>query len=326
MYKDIENELQHYPGAFEGKIVYCNCDNPEWSNFWKYFHLNFEKLGLKKLISTHYEKDVEANGHPYKMEYEGGNDADITAGVKTSLEGNGDFASDECIKVLNEADVVVTNPPFSEFRPYVVILMENNKNFIIWGNNNAIGYKDIFPFLKNNKIWLGHIANKTCKFRIPASYEKYDKKTTEKMNDGNKYCSVNSVSVFTNIDLEERHKEITLTEKYDPQKHLNYDNYQAINVDRCKEISYDYCESWEVTKEEFKTFSAEKWEIIRETENSLFIIPAIRTQLRQKLHEHTPGYKDEIEKELLRYIKKKILQRNLWSSNHVPGQVQLSTV
>lgn len=160
MYEDIENELQHYPGAFEGKIVYCNCDNPEWSNFWKYFHLNFEKLGLKKLISTHYEKDVEANGHPYKMEYNGGNDADITAGVKTLLAGNGDFASDECIKILNEADVVVTNPPFSIFRRYIDTLINNNKKFFIIGLKNTILYKNIFPLIKSGNIQIGKTTPK----------------------------------------------------------------------------------------------------------------------------------------------------------------------
>ena len=133
MYEDIEAELQHYPGAFQGKIVYCNCDNPEWSNFWRYFHENFTALGLKKLVSTHYERDVEANGHPYKMEYEGGNDADIAAGVKTPLKGNGDFASDECVEILQQADIVVTNPPFSLFRAYIQTLFDNEKRFIIIG-------------------------------------------------------------------------------------------------------------------------------------------------------------------------------------------------
>lgn len=155
LYEDIENELQHYPGAFEGKIVYCNCDNPEWSNFWKYFHLNFEKLGLKRLVSTHYEKDVEQNGHPYKIEYEGGNDADITAGVKTPLKGNGDFASDECIEVLKEADIVVTNPPFSTFRLFVDILICNQKKFFIIGPKLAVGYKNIFPLIKRGDIQIG---------------------------------------------------------------------------------------------------------------------------------------------------------------------------
>ena len=150
-YNDIESELQHYPGAFQGKTVYCNCDNPEWSNFWKYFHLNFEHLGLKKLISTHYDKEKPN----YKMEYTGGDDNNVEAGVKTPLEGNGDFRNQECINLLKEADIVVTNPPFSLFREYVSILEEHNKKFLIIGNPNAVTYKEFFPLLKENKVWIG---------------------------------------------------------------------------------------------------------------------------------------------------------------------------
>ena len=305
MYEDIENELQHYPGAFQGKIVYCNCDNPEWSNFWKYFHENFAALGLKKLVSTHYEKDVEANGHPYKMEYDGGNDADITVGVKTSLKGNGDFASDECIEILQQADIVVTNPPFSQFRLIITLIMRNKKGFIIWGTNNAIGYKDIFPYLKNNKVWIGHIANKTCRFRVPEDYEKYDEKETEKINDGHKYCSVNAISVFTNLDLKKRHEGLVLRKKYDSNIYSTYDNYRAINVDRCKDIPYDYCESWGVTAEELSMLPDGQWETTRKEGNLFFVIPAKGTELRRALSEHTADYKIKIEEELTRYIKKK---------------------
>lgn len=131
---DIEKELQHYTEHFKGKIVYCNCDNPKFSNFWKYFHLNFEFLGLKKLIATHYNETEPT----YKMEYEGGNDNDISVGVITPLNGNGDFRSQECIGILNQSDIVVTNPPFSLFREYVSQLMEYNKKFVIIGNKNAI--------------------------------------------------------------------------------------------------------------------------------------------------------------------------------------------
>lgn len=172
LYEDIENELQHYPGAFQGKVVYCNCDNPEWSNFWKYFHLNFEKLGLKKLVSTHYEKDVEANGHPYKMEYEGGNDADITAGVKTPLEGNGDFASDECIEVLKEADVIVSNPPFSEFRKYIQSLFDYKKEFFVVCNKQCWTFKNIFPHIKNGDVMVGYTTPKEF-FTLDKKKEKF---------------------------------------------------------------------------------------------------------------------------------------------------------
>lgn len=139
---DVVKELMHYKAHFKDKIVLCNCDDPTWSAFWKYFHLNFAELGLKKLISTHYDRE-EAT---YKMEYTGGDDNDIEVGVKTPLEGNGDFRNKECLDLLNECDIVVTNPPFSLFREYVAALMEHGKKFIIWGNNNAITYKEFFLF------------------------------------------------------------------------------------------------------------------------------------------------------------------------------------
>ena len=292
MYEDIENELQHYPGAFQGKIVYCNCDNPEWSNFWKYFHENFAALGLKKLVSTHYEKDVEANGHQYKMEYEGGNDADITAGVKTSLKGNGDFASDECIEILQQADIVVTNPMFSLFREYVNMLEEHNKKFLIIGNKNAIAYKEFFPLLKDNKAWIGYST--PSEFGTPEG-------TTKKINGLCRW--------FTNLDIKKRHEKLTLCKNYTPEEFPKYDNYDAINVDKVSNIPCDYCESWEVTADEFKNFPADEWEITREGEldgeKSFCIIPAKGTPLRERLSEHRLGYKEEIECELLKYIKKK---------------------
>ena len=163
---DVSKEMMHYKQHFKNKIVFCNCDDPTWSAFWKYFHLNFAELGLKKLISTHYDRE-EAT---YKMEYTGGDDNNIEVGVKTPLEGNGDFRNQECLDLLDEADIVVTNPPFSLFREYVAVLMKHKKKFIIWGNNNAITYKEFFPLLKANKVWLGYIANKTCVFRLSDEY------------------------------------------------------------------------------------------------------------------------------------------------------------
>lgn len=292
MYEDIENELQHYPGAFQGKVVYCNCDNPERSNFWRYFHENFAALGLKKLVSTHYEKDVERNGHPYKMEYEGGDDANITAGVKTQLEGNGDFASDECIEILRQADIVVTNPMFSLFREYVNMLEEHNKKFLIIGNKNATTYKEFFPLLKDNKAWIGYST--PSEFDTPEGM-------TKKINGLCRW--------FTNLDIKKRHEKLILKKKYTPNEFQKYDNYDALNVDKVADIPCDYCESWEVTAEEFKNFPADAWEITREGElngeKSFFIIPAKGTPLRERLSEHRLGYKEEIENELLKYIKKK---------------------
>lgn len=150
--EDVAEELRHYKKHFAGKVVFCNCDDPTWSAFWRYFHLNFAELGLKKLISTHYDRTEPT----YKMEYEGGDDNDVEVGVKTLLEGNGDFRSKECLDLLDECDIVVTNEPFSLFREYVGTLMQHGKKFLIIGNKNAITYKEFFPLLKENKVWIGY--------------------------------------------------------------------------------------------------------------------------------------------------------------------------
>ena len=148
----VSEELRHYKQHFAGKIVFCNCDDPTWSAFWRYFHLNFSELGLKKLIATHYDRTEPT----YKMEYEGGDDNNVEVGVKTTLEGNGDFRNKECLDLLDECDIVVTNEPFSLFREYVSTLMEHGKKFLIIGNKNAITYKEFFPLLKENKVWIGY--------------------------------------------------------------------------------------------------------------------------------------------------------------------------
>lgn len=232
---DIENELMHYKQHFKDKIVLCNCDDPTWSAFWKYFHLNFAELGLKKLISTHYDREAT-----YKMEYTGGDDNDIDVGVKTPLEGNGDFRSQECLDLLDESDIVVTNPPFSCYRLYVATLMEHKKKFIIWSNNNSIACKEIFPLLKNNEMWLGYTVNKTLVFRIPDSYAKWDEKETQRMNDGHHYAKAPAISVFTNLDIEKRHEKLILWKHYTPEEYQKYDNYNAVEVSKVSNIPVDY--------------------------------------------------------------------------------------
>ena len=152
---DVSKEMIHYKEHFKDKIVFCNCDDPAWSAFWEYFHLNFAELGLKKLISTHYDKTKPT----YKMEYSGGDDNDIEVGVKTPLEGNGDFRNQECLDLLDECDIVVTNPPFSLFREYVAVLMEHEKKFIIWGNNNAITYNNYRNTVRQNALNGGGCSN-----------------------------------------------------------------------------------------------------------------------------------------------------------------------
>ena len=317
---DVSEELRHYKEHFKGKVVFCNCDDPSWSAFWRYFHLNFEHLGLKKLIATHYDKEKPT----YKMEYEGGDDNDVEAGIKTPLEGNGDFRNQECIELLKEADIVVTNPPFSMYRTYLAQLIEYKKDFIIWSNNNSITYKEVFPLIKENKIWLGYLANKTCIFGLPDNYAKWDEKITEKMNDGHKYGKVPAISVFTNLDIKKRHEKLILWKEYTAEEFPKYDNYDAINVDKVSNIPCDYCESWEVTESEFKNFPADEWEITRtgelDGEKSFFIIPAAGTELRKLLHEHTYGYRDEIEKEMSKRMQKNINNDRLPSGRQAAGR------
>jgi len=174
------------------------------------------------------------------MEYTGGDDNDIEVGVKTPLEGNGDFRNQECLDLLDEADIVVTNPPFSLFREYVAVLMKHKKKFLIWGNNNAITYKEFFPLLKENKVWLGYIANKTCVFRLSDEYTKWDEKITEQMNDGHKYGKCPAISVFTNLDIQKRHEKLILWKKYTPEEYQKYDNYDAVEVSKVSDIPVDY--------------------------------------------------------------------------------------
>lgn len=232
---DVAEELVHYKEHFRDKVVFCNCNDSTWSAFWKYFHLNFEKLGLKKLISTHYDKEQPT----YKMEYMGGDDNNVEIGNRTPLEGNGDFRNRECIELLKEADIVVTNPPFSLFREYVAQLVEHNKKFLIIGNMNAITYKELFPLIKENQVWYGaSIHSGDREFGIPADYEAISK--SYRVDDkGNRYVRVKGVRWFTNLDFPKRHEPLLLYKKYTPEDYPIYDNYAAFNVDKTADIPVD---------------------------------------------------------------------------------------
>lgn len=234
---DVAKELMHYKAHFKDKIVLCNCDDPTWSAFWKYFHLNFEVLGLKKLISTHYDK----NEPTYKMEYEGGDDNNIEVGVKTPLEGNGDFRNQECLDLLDESNIVVTNPPFSLFREYVKTLMEHNKKFLIIGNKNAVTYKEIFPLIKMDKMWLGCNGWSSDILFMPPdeSYIDVNRPSSYKIVNGIKLLRSPSVW-FTNLDHAKRHEKLILWKNYTPEEYPKYDNYDAINVNKTVEIPVDY--------------------------------------------------------------------------------------
>ena len=233
---DVSKEMMYYKEHFKDKIVFCNCDDPTWSAFWRYFHLNFAELGLKKLISTHYVKE-EAT---YKMEYTGGDDNDIEIGVKTPLEGNGDFRNRECLDLLDECDIVVTNPPFSLFREYVAVLMEHKKKFVILGNMNALTYKEIFPLIRDNQLWYGaSIHSGDRKFYVPDNYP-LEAAGCGVDEDGKRYIRVKGVRWYTNMDYSARHEELKLWKTYNESEFPKYENYDAININKYSEIPVDY--------------------------------------------------------------------------------------
>lgn len=257
---DIEKEMKHYKSYFDGKIVFCNCDDPEYSNFWNFFKLNFEYLNLKKLVSTYYNK----GGQSYKLECENKIDNSgkpLIKITKTILDGDGDFRSKECIEILKECDIVVTNPPFSLFREYIAQLIEYNKKFIIIGNQNAITYKEVFHLIKENKIWLGY-NNGDMEFRVPQYYEA--RKTRFRVDeDGIKYRSFGNICWFTNLDINKRHEDIILYKKYNESEYLKYDNYDAINVNKTSEIPIDYNGVMGVPITFLHKYNPEQFEIIK---------------------------------------------------------------
>lgn len=244
---DIENELKHYKHHFKDKVVYCNCDDPKVSNFFKYFALNFKHLGLKKLITACYrntDPNVRTKGVSDKavwLEYAGGDYntiEEIRANTVThEFNGDGDFRSDESIELLKEADIVVSNPPFSLFRLYVAQLIEYDKEFLILGNMNAITYKEIFPLLKDNKMWLGH-KNGSMEFELPSDAEM---KASGYINeDGIKVQKFGNISWYTNMDISKRHDDLILFKRYNFEEYPQYDNFKAINVDKVVNIPVDY--------------------------------------------------------------------------------------
>jgi hypothetical protein len=266
---DIENELKHYKDQFRGRVVYCNCDDPFESNFFKFFAANFNALKLKKLIATSYSGSpivgrqltldkiagLKPKGkEPFKIEINEVPDMDGDGAIDiddvkqllehnrnttTPLKEGGDFRSPECIELLKQADIVVTNPPFSLFREYVAQLVEHNKKFIILGQQGAVIYKEIFPLIKENKIWLGHNNGGTKWFQVPMDYD-IPTESRKKIENGIKYFSMGSVNWYTNLDVAKRHMQVNLYKKYTPEEYFKYDNYDAINVNYKAEIPMDY--------------------------------------------------------------------------------------
>ena len=239
--EDIEAEMKHYRKYFKGKVVLCNCDDPEWSNFFRYFALNFMFLGLKKLIATHYEP----NGKSYalvvdsELDVNGDGKIDLKDTVRVPLKGNGDFRSEECIKFLDEADVVVSNPPFSLFREYVELLMQHNKKFVIIGNKNAITYKECFKYIKANKLWIG-CRNMAGGMWFYGQCVETANPTNVKELNGVKCANVASCW-FTNISHSKRNTPLDLVgNEFKPEKYPKYDNYDAIEVSKVSEIPDGY--------------------------------------------------------------------------------------
>ena len=243
---DIEKELKHYKRHFKGKVVLCNCDDPRVSNFFHYFAYNFEKLGLKKLITTCYKNqnaDLFSQNDSEQaiyLEYEGDKNGNNVPdpdeiGIK-HFKGDGDFRSEECIELLKQADIVVTNPPFSLFREYVAQLNEYEKKFVIVGHQNALKYKEIFPLIRDNKIWLGFGFKGGAAHFINKHYENYAAATDKKEG----MIRVSGVHWFTNLDINKRHEDLILYKDYIPEEYPKYENLNAINVNKTKDIPIDY--------------------------------------------------------------------------------------
>ncbi len=293
--EDIEKEMRFYRDQFKDKVILCNCDDPYESNFFKYFAMNFNVLGLKKLISTCYAgspivteqlslfdvKGLVVNKKtektPYKIEItevpdsNGDGAVDLSdveyliknkKNVLTILKGDGDFRSEECIELLKEADIVVTNPPFSLFREYVAQLEKYNKKYLIIGNVNAIAYRDFFKLIKENKVWMGaSIHSGDREFRVPESYP-LKASGTRIDEHGNKYIRVKGVRWWTNLDYKERHEKLILYKKYNPTDYPRFDNYDAINIDKVTDIPCDYNDMMGVPITFLDKYNPEQFEII----------------------------------------------------------------
>lgn len=316
---DIEKEMRYYRKHFKGKTVLCNCDDPFESNFFKYFVLNFNRLGLKKLIATCYATspiagqqlslfdvaggEEEQRNKPYKavvtkvydVTGDGGVDMfDVAELFKTheneltELEGDGDFRSKECLALLDEADIVVTNPPFSLFREYVATLMEHGKKFIIIGNSNAVTYKEVFPLIMQDRLWLGVTRSGTGSmwFRI---MDDFPVKSGQKVENGVRYQTIGNSAWFTNLDVKKRHEEMILVKRYTPEAYPHYDNYDAIEVSKVVDIPCDYAGVMGVPITFLGKYSPDQFEIIGMAKRGAGD-PALKSHVYTK--DEYPNYSD----------------------------------
>lgn len=261
---DIEKELKYYRKQFRGKVVYCNCDDPTVSNFYRFFHLNFARFGLKKLITTCYKNQQPNIFSPHDceaavgVEYTGNG----TQPTVFQLKEDGDFRSGECVELLRQADIVVTNPPFSLFREYIAQLMKHNKRFLVIGNMNATTYKEIFPLIKDNKLWYGaSIKSGDREFGVPPHYP-LTAASTRIDEDGNRFVRVKGVRWFTNLEHKKRNEELILYKNYSSDEYPQYDNYNAINVDKTAHIPVDYAESMGVPITFLDKHNPDQFEIV----------------------------------------------------------------
>ena len=306
---DIEKELRFYKKFFKNKSVYCNCDDPKKSNFFQYFSLNFEYLGLKKLITTCYKNqnvDLFSTNkfeQGVYLEYLGdlnqNNIPDDHEISKSHLKGDGDFRSEECINLLKNSDVVVTNPPFSLFREYIDQLIMFNKKFLIIGNVNAITYKEVFKLFQENKIWMGaSIKSGDREFGVPNDYP-LNAAGSRVDENGNKFIRVKGVRWFTNIDFKERYEDIVLYKKYSQEEYPKYDNYDAINIDKTKDIPKDYKGVMGVPITFIDKYNPDQFEILGITDRSN------SSGLRTKKYtaEDSPKYNDLNARSVLKTVK-----------------------
>lgn len=296
---DIEKELKHYKEQLRDKVIFCNCDDPYESNFFRFFVLNFNNLGLKKLITTSYKPSPIANsqlglfgndrslpkskGRPkinankFIINEVGDIDGDGALDLKdianqlkanknnewTPLVGDGDFRSKESIDLLKQSDIVITNPPFSLFREYVAQLMEYDKKFLIIGNLNAITYKDVFRLIKENVIWLGY-NNGPKTYQVPDNYEQNNIFIGK---DGKKYAQMGNTGWYTNLDINKRHEPLILYKKYSPEKYPKYANYDAIEIEKVSEIPVDYNGAMGVPVTFLDRYNPDQFEIIGSSSN-----------------------------------------------------------
>lgn len=316
---DIERELRHYGGHFRGKVVLCNCDDPYESNFFRFLTMNFRRLGIKKLIASSYagspvqgeqlslfglegltEADAVAR-RPYKIEIteipdaNGDGAIDLSdvehllahdANVLTALKGDGDFRSRECLGLLDEADIVVTNPPFSLFREYLATLMARDKKFLILGDQNALTYKEVFPLIKSNSLWLGNDNGGTKWFRVPDDYN-IATESRKKIVGGIQYFSMGRIVWFTNLDHAKRHESMILTEQYNAVRYPAYDNYPAIEIPRVADIPEDWTGAMGVPITFLEKYNPEQFEILGNDDGDF---PATRTYgSKKKVVDSVPG-------------------------------------